>query len=345
MKRQTLNGEWQFRQSGTTEWWPATVPGGVHTDLIALGKIPDPFVGDNELKVMWVAENDWEYQYNFTVDTQILAEPNIALVCDGLDTIADVYLNGTYLGHAENMFRRWEWNVKRLLRNGSNELRVVFGSPVRFITSRQAQLPLQGGGDIPGGPHLRKAPCHWGWDWGPRLPSIGVWKSIRLEGYSLRFEDVHVRQSLNVDAAAIIANIQAELTDRAEVRASMVVTSPSGERFESEEDLLPFIAEGDLYYADLSVEIPEPQLWWPHGYGEQPLYDVEVMLKGSGNIHDQRIYHVGLRTIELCQDLPSMSMVCVSLPKAQIGSQLIRSRHVSRSPCWNDCSRAPWMPT
>ena len=184
MQKQTLQGEWQFRQYGTNEWLPATVPGGVHSDLLALGKIPDPFVADNELKVMWVAETDWEYRRSFTVSAELLAEENVNLACDGLDTIADLYLNGTYLGHAENMFRRWEWNVKSLLKKGSNELRIIFGSPVRFITAKQAQLSLPGGGDIPGGPHLRKAPCHWGWDWGPKLPPIGVCKDIRLEGYS-----------------------------------------------------------------------------------------------------------------------------------------------------------------
>jgi beta-mannosidase len=144
MQKQTLSGEWQFRQCGTNEWFPATVPGGVHTDLLALDKIPDPFVADNELKVMWVAEKDWEYRRSFSLNADLLAEENISLVCDGLDTIADVYLNGMYLGHAENIFRRWEWDVKTLLQEGSNELCLTFGSPVRFITARQAQLPLQG---------------------------------------------------------------------------------------------------------------------------------------------------------------------------------------------------------
>ena len=304
MQKQSLNGApgtWQFRQRGTDDWQPATVPGGVHTDLLSLGKIPDPFVADNELKVMWVAENDWEYRYNFAVQADLLAEENISLVCEGLDTIADVYLNGTYLGHAENMFRRWEWNVKDLLQDDSNELRIVFGSPVRFITAKQAQLPLQGGGDIPGGPHLRKAPCHWGWDWGPKLPPIGVWKEIRLEGYSIRFQDVHIRQSMDSNGAAISATLSAEAHKRAEVSASMLVTGPSDELFEAEECLLSFV-EGESFFANLSVEIPDPQLWWPNGYGAQPLYEVKVTLKENGVILDQRTYHVGIRTVELCQD-------------------------------------------
>jgi len=302
MQKQTLNNAWQFRQYGTKEWWPATVPGGVHTDLLALAKIPDPFVADNEVKVMWVAENDWEYRCAFTVDANVLSQEHVTLACEGLDTIADVYLNGTYLGHAQNMFRCWEWDVTELLRDGGNELQIVFSSPVRFISAKQAQLPLQGGGDIPGGPHLRKAPCHWGWDWGPKLPPIGVWKDIRLEGYSVRFEDVHVRQTLGLDGAIISANIQAEVKGQAEVKASISVTGPSGERFESEELLLPFLVDGGLYYADLSIEIPDPQLWWPHGYGKQPLYGVDVTLISDETILDRRSYNIGLRTIELCQE-------------------------------------------
>ena len=301
MQKQTLSGEWQFRQCGTIEWSPATVPGGVHTDLLALGKISDPFVADNELKVMWVAENDWEYRHSFNVDANLLAEENVSLVCDGLDTIADVYLNGTYLGHAENMFRRWEWNVKSLLRDGSNEIYIVFGSPVRFVTAKQAQLPLQGGGDIPGGPHLRKAPCHWGWDWGPRLPPIGVWKEIKLEGYSVCFEDVHVRQTLGLDSTIISADIQAKVNGKAEIKASITVTSPNGERFENEERLLS-LNDGETSFVNLSVKIADPQLWWPNGYGAQPLYEVEVTLKEGEKLLDQRTYKIGLRNVELCQD-------------------------------------------
>jgi len=300
MEKKTLTGVWQFRQAGTEEWLPATVPGGVHTDLMALGKIPDPFMADNELKVMWVAETDWEYRHTFTANTALLAADNLSLVCDGLDTLADVYLNDTYLGHAENMFRSWEWDVKTLLNQGKNEIRIVFASPLRFIAGKQAQLPLQGGGDIPGGPHLRKSPCHFGWDWGPKLPPIGIWKDIRLEGFSTRLENVHLRQNLDGDLAMISADISAEgiLTD--EIKAAITVTGPSGEKFQSEESLLS-LGDGD-YFVNLSVEIPDPQLWWPNGYGAQPLYNVEVTLRTGKTVLDQRAYKIGLRTLELSQD-------------------------------------------
>ena len=299
---QSLSGDWQFRRADSAEWLPAKVPGGVHTDLMAGGRIPDPFVADNELKVMWVVETDWEYLRTFSVAARLLDEKNVALVCDGLDTIADVYLNGTYLGHAENMFRRWQWDVKDLLREGENELRILFGSPIRFITAKQAQLPLQGGGDIPGAPHLRKAPCHFGWDWGPKLPPIGIWKDIRLEGYTVRLENVHLRQTVDGDLAAISADISAEVTVKKEVQAILSVTAPGGERFHAEDKLL-YLMEGDTsYFADLSVEIPEPQLWWPNGYGAQPLYDIEVTLKDGKTTLDQRHYKIGLHTITLRQE-------------------------------------------
>jgi len=302
MKTLTLSGAWQFCQAGTENWLPATVPGSVHSDLLALGKIPDPFVADNELKVMWVAETDWEYRHAFTVDKPLLAEPNVSLVCDGLDTLADVYINGTYLGHADNMFRQWEWDVKDLLRAGENEIRIFFGSPVRFITAKQAQLPLQGGGDIPGGPHLRKAPCHWGWDWGPKLPPIGIWKEIRLEGFSSRLEDVRLRQQFEQDGSvSITVDVMAESAVSAELTASLEIVHPDGSRQSVDESLFWF--EDDTEQScNLQLPITNPQLWWPSGYGAQPLYEVEVILKDGKNVLDRRSYKIGLRVIELRQE-------------------------------------------
>src|SRR5512143_4118950 len=102
MQKQSLNGEWQFRQCGTDEWLPATVPGGVHTDLLALGRIPDPFVADNELKVQWIGESGWEYRRTFDLEPALLQQDHTYLVCDGLDTLAEVSFNGTPLGQADN---------------------------------------------------------------------------------------------------------------------------------------------------------------------------------------------------------------------------------------------------
>ena len=165
---QSLTGEWQFHKSDEETWLPAHVPGGVHTDLMALDLIPDPFVADNEKRVLWVAESDWVYRRTFTADAALMAKQHVFLVCDGLDTLAEVTLNGHHLGETDNMFRQYTWDVKSLLHEGKNELVILFHSPVQYITAKQAERPLRGVSQaIPGGPYLRKAPCQFGWDWGP----------------------------------------------------------------------------------------------------------------------------------------------------------------------------------
>lgn len=297
MNVQSLAGRWQFRQASADEWLPATVPGGVHTDLLALGKIPDPFVGDNEKNVAWVAEQDWEYRHHFAADADILAEDKIFLVCDGLDTLADVELNGQKLGSANNMYRRYAWEVRHLLKRDDNELLIKFWSPVRFITEANAKRPLRGVVHaIDGGPHIRKAPSQFGWDWGPQLPPIGVWKEIRLEGRSgARFEDVHLRQKHENGSVAISATVAVERWDDRPVTAILRVTAPDGSGVQ--EVVEPVHGK----YATLVIAVDRPQLWWPNGYGEQPLYGVEVLLEQDGVRVDAQHYRLGLRTIELRQ--------------------------------------------
>jgi beta-mannosidase len=112
MKKTSLAGKWEFRQANTREWMPANVPGGAHTDLMALGKIPDPFYGDNELKVQWVAKSDWEYRRSFKVTKEFISEDQVYLVCDGLDTIANVFVNDKLVGASQNMFRQYRWDIK-----------------------------------------------------------------------------------------------------------------------------------------------------------------------------------------------------------------------------------------
>jgi len=178
MKSQTLAGKWLFRQVGEDEWMAANVPGGVHTDLLDLGRIPDPFVGDNEKKVMWVAEQDWEYTYRFTPTAAVLAEEKVFLVADGLDTLAKISLNGQPLGETNNQFRQYRWEIKNLLNEGENRLEIYFSGPSTYAAAEQKRRRMKGvGAAIDGAPHLRKAPCQFGWDWGPMLPPIGMFTS------------------------------------------------------------------------------------------------------------------------------------------------------------------------
>ena len=315
MYTQPLTGAWQFRQAGTDEWLPAQVPGGVHTDLLALGRIPDPFVADNEKRVLWVAESDWEYRRTFDADAALLAKEKVFLVCDGLDTLAEVRLNGHLLGKTDNMFRRYEWEVKSLLHAGENELVIAFASPVRYVTARQASRPLRGVSQaIEGGPHLRKAPCQFGWDWGPQLPPIGIWKEIRLEGHSIgRLADIHIRQHHEDGRVRIEVKAQVERWSEADLRLEVHITTPKGTT------ITRTAAVDRAGLATVFVPIRGPQLWWPNGYGDQPLYRVEVEVKAEvkakaevkGKVETESdsssstlasaSYSIGLRTIELRQ--------------------------------------------
>ncbi len=299
MKTQSLNGAWQFRQSGTDEWLPATVPGGVHTDLLALGRIPDPFVGDNEKRVQWVAGADWEYRCRFAADDELLNQSRVWLVCDGLDTLATVSLNGRALGRAANMFRQYRWDVKASLQAADNELVIAFASPVEYAVAGQAQRPMAGVSQaIPGGPYLRKAPCQFGWDWGPQLPPVGIWKDIRLEGAGeARLLDVHLRQThgdgrVNVSAAVAVER----WTDDGPFTARLHIVAPNGQELTAE------AAVSAEHTAEIALPIDEPQLWWPNGYGDQPLYRAAVSLHREDVEIDRRDYQLGLRTIALRQE-------------------------------------------
>ena len=198
---QSLAGRWEFRQAGTQDWLPADVPGGVHTDLLALGKIPDPFVGDNEKRVQWVAEQDWQYRLMFRPEHEFINQPHIWLVCDGLDTLASISLNGVHVGNTANMFRQYRWDVKSLLQSDSNALDIIFHSPVRYAALSQAIRPLPGVSQaLPGGPYLRTAPCQFGWDWVPSFPPLA---SGRISGW----KDVMVPASRMSTLSSIIPGI------------------------------------------------------------------------------------------------------------------------------------------
>ena len=295
MQFQSLSGHWKFRQTNTEEWLPATVPGGVHTDLLALGKIPDPFVGDNEKKVQWIGSTDWDYRYSFNATPDLLKEARQFLVCDGLDTLTEVSLNGKLLGKTDNMYRQWKWDVTGSLKKDVNELVILFRAPVAYITGKQKEKPLMGGGDIPGGPHLRKAPCQWGWDWGPKLPPIGVWKDIRLEGYSTaKFDDVHIRQSHENGKVTVSAEIKVEPWKSDSLSVTATLVSPDGSKQTTQIEIA-----GD---AIANIEVKDPQSWWPNGYGKQNLYQLEVTLNNGTSVLDSRKFQIGLRTIKLKQE-------------------------------------------
>ena len=307
MRRQSLSGAWQFRQIGTEPWLPAAVPGGVHTDLMATGRILDPFSGDNEKAVMWVAESDWEYRRAIAVEPELLAEEVIHLVCDGLDTLADVTLNGQLLGQTDNMFRQYRWEVHEHLREGENELVIRFRSPVVYAREREEARQLQPYRRpflLDGAAHVRKAPCHFGWDWGPKLPPIGIWKDIRLEaGTQGRILDVRLRQEHLDGRVRLAADIEIDRWAETWYTPILRITSPDGAT-----QVVEGVIIGDSGSAEIWID--EPRLWQPNGMpspwlgpdGRQPLYQVVVTLLAGGEPCDESALAIGLRTIELRQE-------------------------------------------
>ena len=187
--------DWTMHQVGCDEMIPAIVPGSVYGDLLRAGKMEDPFWKDNELAAFDLMRNDFEYIASFTADPAVLEEDHVLLHFDGLDTIADVYLNDEKIACTNNMHRTWEFEVKHLLKK-TNELRIYFHSPIAYAEDLYEKDPFNGVNDaIPGFSQVRKAHCMYGWDWGAHLPDAGIWRPVYLQGYSVaKLESVLILQ-------------------------------------------------------------------------------------------------------------------------------------------------------
>ncbi|MFN8531121.1 MAG: glycoside hydrolase family 2 protein [Anaerolineae bacterium] len=306
MKHFSLNGEWQLTHVGDPSAFPlgsitipASIPGCVHLDLMREGKIPDPLYRDNETDLLWIGETDWQYSRTFNVLPELLAQPNVRLVCKGLDTLATLTLNGMELGCTDNMYRTWEFDVKPMLRVGENTLVIRFDSALNYLRRRdreERQLPAWVASDkVHGGTWLRKEPCNFGWDWGPKVVTAGIWRDIELIGYSARLTDVHIRQQHQPGKVALSIGISAETngnpgsTYTAEVRV-----------WDGENSIVHANAAVSGGEAHCDLRIDQPKLWWIQGMGEQPLYRVEVRLvDANGQAIDRQEKRIGLRTLVL----------------------------------------------
>ncbi len=308
-EKMPLHSDWTFRQADTGQWLPAKVPGTVHHDLLRHGLIPDPFVGTNEDSVQWVEKKDWEYRCSFALDEKRLARQGQELVFEGLDTYADIYLNDTILGSADNMFRTWRFPVKDRLRLGENSLRVVFRSPIEAVDSAWKAL----GYELPGGVRTmaRKAAFHYGWDWGPRLVTSGIWRSVHLESWdAARLSDWHVQfHEVGKDTAFLTAHAVVRSFD-GDRKVKLKLWRDAffdGKIWTDGEDQLLGETEATLREGDnrISVNgnIASPQLWWCSGLGAPNLYRLrlEVLDEYPRQI-DISEKSIGLRKIELVHD-------------------------------------------
>lgn len=276
---------------------PATVPGCVHTDLLAAGLIPDPYLDENEKLVQWIGRVDWCYAGTFDLTAKDLNATQIELACDGLDTIATVTLNGELIGQSQNMHTRYRFNAKPALREGVNELAITFAAALPHAEAemnRLGDLPKQGGGSNPQHPHnfMRKMACNFGWDWGPVLTTAGIWRDLRIEAWdTARLADVRpIVERANAQEARVEVHADVEIPGESKALIVATLTTPDGQTIH---------AQGPAQ-SPLSLRINRPELWWPVGHGEQPLYDLQVLLRDEqGHTLDQHRQRIGLRTVEL----------------------------------------------
>ncbi len=298
----TLNGNWKFREFNKGEWLPATVPGCVHTDLLANKKIEDPYYRDNEKNQQWIGKTDWEYETTFQISPEMLKRQNLEIVFNGLDTYANAFLNDKPILDADNMFRTWRVDVKNALQAGANVLRIKFRSPINEVLPRMAklnyELPAINDQGEKTSPYTRKAPYQYGWDWGPRFVTSGVWKPVNLVAWdNARIADLQIKQNKlskeNADLSAVVevvsngatdATIEIENTNDGKIAATKQVKLNSG-----------------VNKIALDFALANPKLWYPIGLGEQSLYTFKAKLSVNKKQIDEQTKRTGLRTIELRQ--------------------------------------------
>jgi len=320
----SLCGGWTARSNHeTNSSIPAEVPGCIHLDLLRAGRIPDPFWRDNELKVSWVGESEWTYQCEFKVEPGFLEKNHQVLHCEGLDTLAEVLLNGESLGKADNMFRMWEFDVKGKLEKETNRLEVRFSSPVSYGEKRQNEYFLWmtglGHHKINGGNWLRKEQCNFGWDWGPMLPTCGIWRPLSLRAWDRgRLGSTYIRQYHpdfeNKEKNPGEFNF-CDLEFQTAVETEEEKLKVSITLYEEEEQVAQTSgkaarqtnAEGSgnenegIFTSALRIE--NPKLWWPNGMGSQPLYRVVIKLLSEENeVLDRSEIRIGLRKLELIRE-------------------------------------------
>jgi beta-mannosidase len=316
-----LGANWEFFHPDSNRWLPAKVPGCIHTDLLRHGLIPDPFYGDNEKRLQWIERLDWEYRTTFDVDAATLAGEEIDLVAEGLDTLATLTLNDEVVARTENMFCGFRFPVKARLRAGRNALHIRFATTLDYLKAHEAWQPVKERNDPVGGrSRIRKEQCQYSWDWGPRFVTCGVWRPIRLEAWSgNRLDGVHVAQTHARDGSVALA-LTPELARPARaasfratcsLRGAIVATKTTAFAASHSSPRTPVSHALDASalpasLPPLSLELRNPELWWPAGRGAQPLYELRVeLLDDRGAVLDVWSRRIGLRTIELARERDS----------------------------------------
>lgn len=306
MKRIDLNGEWEVcavdtyatlpaHAQRTLAWMSAVVPGTIHTDLLRHGIIPDPYYRMNENEVQWVENVQWKYRRTFDVDASILKERWIVLVADGLDTYAAILLNGKKIGSADNMFVHHRFDIKRYVKAGNNTIEILFDSPVarsKALERKHGKLQVALESHRV---YVRKAQYSFSWDWGPKLTTSGIWKAISIEAWSGPILRNPVVRTVGLKKKSATIELSVEIEN---CTAPMQVTAKiEGEYFSSE-----IVKRATSSTLRFRMVIDHPNIWWPNGYGAQPLYSATLSaVDHKGNSTTVKTTF-GIRTVELLQE-------------------------------------------
>ncbi len=314
-----LDSGWEFRQipeagGAETTWRPAQVPGDVHLDLLRNQLIPDPFYRDNEAKLQWIEDASWEYRTTVQATPALLDHKNIELVFEGLDAYALIYLNDKQLLFPDadpssqtpnNMFREWRIDVKSLLHSGANQLRVVFPSPIQAAAKIAATDKWREYTHTEQKTYIRKAAYEYGWDWGPRFVTSGIWRPVMLEAWNdARISNLHIAQrDITTKVAHVVAQVEVlgspSATEGVSGKLSLSYTQ-KGKKYELSQDV---IVHSGINHFEFPLQIENPDLWYPAGYGAQPRYEFTTQLKIGKAVEDQASVRTGLRSVVLRRDL------------------------------------------
>lgn len=300
METLTLNGTWQYQRSKGVESGLATVPGDIYWNLLENGQIPDPFYRDNEAELLWIAESEWSFQRTFIVPAELLKHDRVLLRCEGLDTLATLAINDRVVAHTDNMFRAYEFDVKDTLSAGENRIRVTFASAVKYCNEKYKEhwgreyevnkvMTTRAA-------CLRKEQCNFGWDWGIKTGTCGIWRDISIVAFNTaRLGDVAIVQDHGLPGQVGL-RVTATAQQVRDVPLSVRVLVRLGGGGQPVTATSP--VEGEKAISNLTIA--DPQLWWPNNLGGQPLYEVTVeLLDPQGRVIDTATKRIGLRTIRL----------------------------------------------
>jgi len=331
-----INKNWIFRNSSETSWYKAQVPGCVHTDLLYNDLIQDPFYGTNEAKLQWISEKNWEYKTTLKIDEDFYGKKVQLLKFYGLDTYAKVFVNGKELIETDNMFCSWEVSVKNIFKIGKNEIVICFESPIKKIIPKMSkmdyELPADNDKIKKTSPYTRKAPYHYGWDWGPSFATCGIWQNVKIIAYDLSIiQDVHINQKkVRPESAEIEIIVTIESNTISD--ADLVIIEPK-----SKINILKTVKiNKGKNRLSRALKITAPELWWPNGHGPQNMYEFEVQIK-IGNYKDVKIVRTGLRDFKIKLDKDdsgsSFTFTVNNKPIFSKGFSLSSARTVSKYLC------------